>query len=554
MPAVDLFAVSSDRQFVLLKARPITSAVDEAQLRQLLADSAFRLYKVNDAGLREAVEALNETLTHPESKAALGSSKIVLAQRLDAQLTIEVAEDGMSAEATLVAAYGGRCLSRTDLTQAIQDAGIRRGVDETVLDSLVSTLAKAPPGKRINWLLAQGLAPVKGRDTRFIPKVATSRAMMPQQVEGSADRVDLRNLGAITTVDVGQLLMVRQPFTLGTPGFLVTGEELPAEPGKDAQFSPGKGTQIDPNDPNQLLATQKGMPIAQERGMQVDEVLVIKTVDTRYGHVNFSGSVVISGNVCEGMRVKAGGDINVAGFVESASLEAGGDIVVGRGIIGHQQGGHQPSSSCVVRARGTIGAKFVQYAKLESDTDVLVESQLLHSQVTVLGSVRVQDPGGRKGTLVGGRIQAGEQIEAVILGAQADNSTELVIEGIFGALKKQQKGIQMQLANTQDVIKQVEEAHSKLVLMPAGSKKEELAAKLAATLEHHQAQLAEHEVRLAGNKSQQEAFLAEARILARQKLFSGLRLEIAGKKLTTLRDGGPSQIQCIDGKLEINPL
>lgn len=244
----------------------------------------------------------------------------------------------------------------------------------------------------------------------------------------------------------------------------------------------------------------------------------------------------------------------MAGFVESATLEAGGDIVVGRGIIGHQQGGHQPSSSCVVRSRGTIGAKFVQYAKLESDTDVLVESQLLHSQVTVLGSVRVQDPGGRKGTLVGGRIQAGEQIEAVILGAQADNSTELVIEGIFGALKKQQKGIQMQLANTQDVIKQVEEAHSKLVLMPAGPKKEELAAKLAATLEHHQAQLAEHEVRLAGNKSQQEAFLAEARILARQKLFSGLRLEIAGKKLTTLRDGGPSQIQCIDGKLEINPL
>lgn len=405
MPAVDLFAVSSDRQFVLLKVRPITSAVDEAQLRQLLADSPFRLYKVNDAGLREAVEALNETLTHPESKAALGSSKIVLAQRLDAQLTIEVAEDGMSAEATLVAAYGGRCLSRADLTQAIQDAGVQRGVDETVLDSLVTTLAKAPPGKRINWLLAQGLAPVKGRDTRFIPKVATSRAMMPQQVEGSADRVDLRNLGAITTVDVGQLLMVRQPFTLGTPGFLVTGEELPAEPGKDAQFNPGKGTQIDPNDPNQLVATQEGMPIAQDRGMQVDEVLVIKTVDARYGHVNFSGSVVISGNVCEGMRVKAGGDINVAGFVESASLEAGGDIVVGRGIIGHQQGGHQPSSSCVVRARGTIGAKFVQYAKLESDTDVLVESQLLHSQVTVLGSVRVQDPGGRKGTLVGGAFR-----------------------------------------------------------------------------------------------------------------------------------------------------
>ena len=82
---------------------------------------------------------------------------------------------------------------------------------------------------------------------------------------------------------------------------------------------------------------------------------------------------------------------------------------------------------CYTKLLRNIGAKFVQYAQLASDKDVLVESQMLHSQVTALGSVRVQDPGGRKGTLVGGRIQAGEQIEAVILGAQADNSTELVI-------------------------------------------------------------------------------------------------------------------------------
>ena len=145
-------------------------AVDELQLRQLLAGSAYRLYKVNDAGIREAVEALNETLTHPECKAALGNSKIVLAQRLDAQLTIKVADDRMSAEATLVAPFGGRSLSRADLEGAIREEGICRGVDETVLDSLVATLAKAPPGKRINWLLAQGQAPIKGQDTRFIPR------------------------------------------------------------------------------------------------------------------------------------------------------------------------------------------------------------------------------------------------------------------------------------------------------------------------------------------------------------------------------------------------
>lgn len=170
MPAVDLFAVSSDRQFVLLKARPIREAVDETRLRQLLAESPYRLYKVNDAGIREAVEALNETLTHPDCKAALGSSKIVLAQRLDAQLTIEVAEDRMSAEATLVAAFGGRSLSRADLEHAIQEAGICRGVDETVLDSLVTTLAKRRRANASTGCWPRGANPSRGRIPASFPR------------------------------------------------------------------------------------------------------------------------------------------------------------------------------------------------------------------------------------------------------------------------------------------------------------------------------------------------------------------------------------------------
>lgn len=554
MPALDIFTHTQDHQYVLLVVRPIISPVDEARLRQLLLQSPYGRYRLSEEGLQEAVKALNETITHPECRAALASSKIVLGQRLDAQFSLTLAEDRMSAEATLVAAYGGEPLTRAALDAALAQAGICRGLDDGGLNALLAQMAQAEPGRRFTWVLAQGQPPQAGQDTRFEAKVQTRRELMPQQREGQLGKVDLRNLGQIATVRQGDLLMVRHPFTPGIPGFTVTGEVLPAEPGKDAEFNPGEGTGLDPANPNQLLASREGLPIALERGMQVDEVLVIQTVDARYGHVNFSGSVMIGGNVCDGMRVQAGGEIQVAGFVESATLQAGGDVVVGRGIIGHQQQVGSHVSSCVIRAKGCIRARFAQYAELHSGQDVQIESQLIHSQVTAVGSVRVQDQGGRKGTLVGGRIEAGVQIEAVILGAHADNSTQLVIDGLFGPLKRQQKAIQMQIIDTQEVIRQVEEAHGKLLMMPPSAKKDELAVKLASTLQHHHQQLAQHESQLEANKGELEAFLAQARVLARHKLYGGLHVEIAGKRLVTQNESGPSQIGYVEGKLALGPL
>lgn len=39
--------------------------------------------------------------------------------------------------------------------------------------------------------------------------------------------------------------------------------------------------------------------------MTVDEVLTIQDVTAKFGHIDASGSIMIKGNVCDGMRVKA---------------------------------------------------------------------------------------------------------------------------------------------------------------------------------------------------------------------------------------------------------
>ena len=64
------------------------------------------------------------------------------------------------------------------------------------------------------------------------------------------------------------------------------------------------------------------------------------------GNIEFVRSVDISGDVLPGYRVTAGGDVEIQGSVESAEIEAAGNVSVRYGIRGHAgtrlrvRGGH----------------------------------------------------------------------------------------------------------------------------------------------------------------------------------------------------------------------
>jgi uncharacterized protein (DUF342 family) len=180
-----------------------------------------------------------------------------------------------------------------------------------------------------------------------------------------------------------------------------------------------------------------GQPVENRNGMQVDDMLQIKDVDVRYGHVNFKGSVLITGDVHEGMEVKASGDVTVMGFVESASIEAQGDVIVSKGVIGRLIKEHELSTK--IKATGQICAQFVQYSHLEALGNILVTKQLLHSNSTSGDTITVSDPQGRRGDLVGGIATAAKGIRAIAFGATAGTKTELFCAMHQGELKQELK-------------------------------------------------------------------------------------------------------------------
>ncbi|MFA0543960.1 FapA family protein, partial [Vibrio sp. 10N.222.52.B7] len=144
---------------------------------------------------------------------------------------------------------------------------------------------------------------------------------------------------------------------------------IPPLPGQDSLIKPGKGTYISPEDPNLLLASHPGLPIIKDRTIEVDDALCVSNVDVSTGHVKFKGNVFVSGNIEPGMIVKATGSVTVGGFIESAEVQAQGDIKVAKGIIGHTTKESEPKS-CKVLSKGSITASYAQNAELQTANDL----------------------------------------------------------------------------------------------------------------------------------------------------------------------------------------
>lgn len=98
--------------------------------------------------------------------------------------------------------------------------------------------------------------------------------------------------------------------------------------------------------------------------MKVDEVLSVKQVDARHGHIDFEGGLIVSGDVNPGMKIRVSGDIVIGGFIEGGWIEAGGSITVRHGIIGRRN--EQGEYLCQLNAQGEIHASYAQYAQLEA--------------------------------------------------------------------------------------------------------------------------------------------------------------------------------------------
>ncbi|WP_111978378.1 DUF342 domain-containing protein [Algibacillus agarilyticus] len=526
------------------------AAIKLEQITSTFQESEFTAYFFLEDEAKNAVALINDKVT---KKLTSGVSKHVVAEKRPAKIKIKMNADKMIASADVVCAYGGNALTAKQIIRCLAQVGVTMGVDQEAVKALAQKISVGEPGESIVMELAFGKLPVQGEDSFFeaLTKNARDRVLQPQEADHG--KVDMRDLGEVISVKAGAELMRRHPPTLGKPGFKVNGDTLQPIPGAELPFENAEGVEISSKDKNLLISSMPGLPYVLEKGMRVDNVLMLSAVDISTGHINFEGGVVVNGDVTEGMRLKATGDVTVTGFVDNATIEVAGSLTVAKGIIGRKVDDVGPGESavyhCHVRAKGVVAAKYMQYANIETQGKVEFHSQLMHCFIKANRVIGV-DENKPIGKIVGGFFELEEFLACGTLGAPASTHTHINLYPLYAKLKSKLMAIKKLIHEKEMVVGEIKLAWQHLQKQPDDEHKNELMAETKTNYREHDKLLKQLNLAEAKIETQIHDALIRCKVIATRQMFNNIHVKLGNWQTHTEREYGPLTIAYADESLK----
>lgn len=414
-------AVSEADGQVFLRGQPHEGRpeIDATALHAWLVAHGYGTCALDEAAIASAA---NECNTRPSPFVVL------VGHKRDAQLEVQIAPDDMSATLRATPPQGGRDATPEDALAALAQAGVVFGIDHA------SVLLACAPGNTEALTVAYGQAPQNGQDACFTELTPQSADRAPKLDDKGL--IDYREHGGITVVEPGAHLMRRTPPTPGVAGHTVRGRVLAPRPGRDVPFAPGLGgASIADNDPDLLQAAITGQPVRVPCGVSVEPVLRVAEVSLASGNIYFDGTVQVDGEVVQGMKIQASGDIVVKGTVDGGQLLAGGNIEVSGGVIAQ--------SRC--QAGGSVSARFAENSHLHAGTVIALDDQALGCDLQALNQILVGVKAPQRGRLVGGSAQAMMLVRVPQLGSSNGAVTRVRV-GTNPELDQKYQALQLRIA------------------------------------------------------------------------------------------------------------
>jgi len=305
----------------------------------------------------------------------------------------------------------GADVTRQMLEQALEKDGVSFGIDKALLERLPG----APDRYFQLCLAARGEPPEDGKDGYVLDMF--SRSPVRTLKEDEEGRVDFAALELFQNVKEGGVIChIVQP-TRGSDGKNVLGRVCPARPGAAAQVPKGRNTELSP-DGNDLVAKCEGHVEFSGRNFLVKTVLEINgNVDYSTGNISALGDVRIRGDLCSGFTVRATGNVTVDGVVEAGTVEAGGDLVVRKGVQGNGQ--------AVLRAYRSIFAKYLENSSAYARENLEAEC-VINCSVYSDGDVTIRSG---RGAIIGGHVHAANLVSAAVVGARSEAQTLISLGG-----------------------------------------------------------------------------------------------------------------------------
>ena len=304
---------------------------------------------------------------------------------------------------------------------ALEKAGVKVGIDPQGMVSIF----QEPRYLRL-VPMAFGEPPVEGEDghiTENFPRELTREVVVDEH--GIAD---YRAMNYVQIIQKGSVICDITPPVKGTPGLRLDGKPILPRSVQTPKVPHGVNTTLS-EDGRQLLATMDGHLEYSNGSFHVRPVLEIHgDVDYNTGNIDFIGDVQITGDVRENFSVRATGSITVDGIVEGATVDAGGDLTITRGVVGD---GH-----AILKCRGVFRVKYVENSQVYAGGSVYADC-IMTSQVYSDQSIEAVEG---HGSIIGGTLAAGETIRANTIGAQSGRRTELTL-GVLPYTESERKEI-----------------------------------------------------------------------------------------------------------------
>lgn len=346
------------------------------------------------------------------------------------KLRLESHHRGVELAAYIQPSTKGDIISPESMKALFDKLNLSGTVDE---EALKLFCAKACAGEALqDVILMTGVPPTKGLDERleFVKLPVTDK---PRYVKDELGNIDYYHLRLFDNVVSRDVIAYIRPAENGKPGRAVTGEIIPHLQGLPMQEKPKSGDGIhlmtDPQKGPFYMATAPGRVVFENNMLFITDEYIIKgDVDMTTGHVDFIGTVRISGDVKPGFNVKAGKLLKVFGNAASCELYSGEDMEVG-GI-----------TSSKIYCGGALTSKYINDSDVECRGNIKVKNEIVSCNVKCSGLVTVD-----LGSIVGGYCKALAGIEAKIIGAEIGTKTQL-IAGVCYVIEEKMQRLQTQIA------------------------------------------------------------------------------------------------------------
>jgi hypothetical protein len=362
------------------------------------------------------------------------------------------------------------------------------------------------------------------------------------KLDSETGMVDYRQRSGRSSVEKGELLATILPGKPGKNGKTVFGDAIQVSKPKAAKLTAAKNVERKEGD-NTFYAAESGrVELVGDRLSVSDQLIISGSVGLESGNITHPGALVVQQDVQEDSVVSATGDVEVQGLIEPATITSEGNIYTRGGITGKE--------GTTIKAAGEVHAKFILDCNVEAGGDVIVEREIVHSNVKSKGAVRIG-----QGRIVGGEITALGGIDVGEAGSDACVPTSLIpgVDYMLEAL------IEHDLAELKKINHQKEEISLKLQPVLPNIKNLPPARKKGVVALLEQAKVLAKTADTIDEKVQQKRDLskdkADPMITIRKSIFPELKVKIKGehnKFKQTLQ--GPLKVECVAAKIRVKSL